>query len=454
VTAARGRLFGARVLLTRAAEDQATVATLIRERGGEALSLPCIAFAPPGDPAPLAALLDGWARGEKPAVLALASPQAARRFLSALEAKGLAPAAALAGVLIATTGAGTAAELPMVSPASLLVPDAGAGAEALVRALSARLGAGLRGARVALPRAEEGNPELPALLAAEGAAVEVAPLYRTVPADASHLATLDEAGQAALAALRANAVTGVLFGSGSAARGLAGLLGAEAAPLLARTRVLCMGEVCAADCLALGFAPALVSDGGFPRLLDLLEQQIEPGAASSAPPAPVPPVPGHAAHPKRAAGMAAIIAFKLVKACVSTTIGLLALLMLRSGAEALSATLAQLLLDHVTRAWALRAATFIVVAGTTAHIQLAAGAAFADATLSAIEGLALRAGRWWAPWLVVVATSVFLPWELLEVLRHPKWGRFLILAINLSVVLYLLRGVVLEHRERAAAGPD
>ena len=129
-------------------------------------------------------------------------------------------------------------------------------------------------------------------------------------------------------------------------------------------------------------------------------------------------------------------------------VGVLALVALETGAEALSATLAQVLLDHFARAWALQLATLIVAAGTTVHIRIAAVAAFADSGLSVIEGLALRAGRWWAPWLVVIATGSLLPWEALEVARHPQWGRILILVINLGVVVYLLRGVIEEHRHR------
>src|SRR5205814_1941162 len=90
----------------------------------------------------------------------------------------------------------------------------------------------------------------------------------------------------------------------------------------------------------------------------------------------------------------------------------------RAGGEAppaaASASLAQIRPGHVTRAWALQAATLIVVTGTSAHVKLAAAAAFGDAALSAVEGLALRWGKWWAPWLVVAATSVLLPWELYE----------------------------------------
>ncbi len=177
-------------------------------------------------------------------------------------------------------------------------------------------------------------------------------------------------------------------------------------------------------------------------------------AAAPQPPAAAPHVlrgltPEERAHARarsHAAGMQAIIFYKLAKAVFAALVGFGALSALRSGAEALSATLAQVLLDHVTRAWALQAATLIVTAGTTAHVKIAAGAAFGDGLLSAVEGFALRAGHWWAPWLVVVGTSVLLPWEVVEVVKHPHWGRVLVLVVNLGVVVYLLLGVRKEHR--------
>lgn len=141
---------------------------------------------------------------------------------------------------------------------------------------------------------------------------------------------------------------------------------------------------------------------------------------------------------KRALGLEAIIDYKLLKAAVEAVVGLLLVALLLRGTEAGAATLAQILLDHVSRAWALQAATAIVLTGTTGHVKLAAAGAFADAALSAVEGLALRAGRPWAPWLVVVATGALLPLELIEAIRRPGWLRIGLLAVNLAVVVYLL----------------
>ena len=150
----------------------------------------------------------------------------------------------------------------------------------------------------------------------------------------------------------------------------------------------------------------------------------------------------------RPAALEAIIIYKLLKAVAEVVLSAAAIFLLVRGAEAGAATLAEILLEHFAGGWALEAATLIVVAATSGHVKFVAVAAFADAILSAVEGLALQAGRWWAPWLVVIATGALLPWEVWEVVRRPHWGRFAILAINVAVVAYLLRGVIRVHRAR------
>jgi uncharacterized membrane protein (DUF2068 family) len=153
---------------------------------------------------------------------------------------------------------------------------------------------------------------------------------------------------------------------------------------------------------------------------------------------------------KRPVGLEAIILFKLIKATVEVIAGGVALVLLIRGAEAGAATLAQIL-EHFTGGWALRAATILVVSATSGHVKFATVAAFADATLSAVEGIALGAGKWWAPWLVVVATGALLPWEIFEIFAHPGWGRVLLLLVNIAVVIYLLRTVVRERRAHKVA---
>ena len=142
---------------------------------------------------------------------------------------------------------------------------------------------------------------------------------------------------------------------------------------------------------------------------------------------------------ERPVGLEAIILYKLIKAVLEALLGACAVWLLARGAEAGAATLAEILLEHFAGGWSLEVATVIVTVATSGHVKFVAVAAFADAALSAVEGLALRAGRWWAPWLVIFATAALLPWELWELVRHPRWGRVLILIINLAVVAYLLK---------------
>jgi uncharacterized membrane protein (DUF2068 family) len=155
---------------------------------------------------------------------------------------------------------------------------------------------------------------------------------------------------------------------------------------------------------------------------------------------------------QRPAGLEAIILYKLIKAVLEALLGILAVYLLARGAEAGAATLAEVLLEHFAGGWALEAATLIVVLATSGHVKFVAVAALADAVLSAIEGLALRAGRWWAPWLVVIATAALLPWEIWE-LRHPRWGRVFLLIVNIAVVAYLLRGVIRDRAVRVLTQP-
>jgi uncharacterized membrane protein (DUF2068 family) len=152
---------------------------------------------------------------------------------------------------------------------------------------------------------------------------------------------------------------------------------------------------------------------------------------------------------KRPAGLEAIIVYKLTKSAAQALLGIAGVWLVVSGAEAAVATAAEFLLEHFAGAWALRAATVLVRAATAGRLKILTVALLGDALLSGVEGLGLRAGRWWAPWLVVTATALLLPWELWELFRHPAWGRMALLAINLAVVVYLLRSVIREHRAAA-----
>lgn len=236
-------LAGARVLVTRAAEDAGELEALLRERGAVPLRMPCIAFEDGPDAGRIAALL----REGKVDLAVVASPHAARRLL------------ALAGpprVPVAAVGEATAKELP----GEVIVPSRGVGAEALV----AHLRGSVRGKRVLVARAEGGNPALVEGLSAAGAAVLALTLYRTVPAP--------RADPSLLQALREGRVEAIAFASGSAARGFAALAGPSAAQAAA---VACMGRNCAEEARAAGIRVDTVAAGGLSELCDAVALAVQ-----------------------------------------------------------------------------------------------------------------------------------------------------------------------------------
>jgi uncharacterized membrane protein (DUF2068 family) len=62
-----------------------------------------------------------------------------------------------------------------------------------------------------------------------------------------------------------------------------------------------------------------------------------------------------------------------------------------------------------------------------------------DGALSAVEGLALRTGKTWGVWLVLIATTALVPAEIWGLLRAPHVGRALLLLVNVAAAIYLLR---------------
>ena len=55
-----------------------------------------------------------------------------------------------------------------------------------------------------------------------------------------------------------------------------------------------------------------------------------------------------------------------------------------------------------------------------------------------IEAYGLWYIRPWAEWLAIASGSIYVPFELEDVLRHPHWFGILVLVINLGIVLYML----------------
>jgi uncharacterized membrane protein (DUF2068 family) len=137
----------------------------------------------------------------------------------------------------------------------------------------------------------------------------------------------------------------------------------------------------------------------------------------------------------RPLGIRLIIAYKLARAALQFVAAGVLFVHRRVGVPAALLTWALETKRHFGHVlW--EAIARALVAGAH-HLTAVALALALDASLAAFEAFALVRGYRWAAWLVVVTTSVPLPWELVELARHPHAGRFALLALNLAVVAYL-----------------
>jgi uroporphyrinogen III methyltransferase/synthase len=186
-------LFGRSVLVTRAREQASALRAHLEALGAEVVELPAIAVEPLDVKLPA---LDDYSW------LVFTSVNGVVGFFDrGLDAVGL-DARTLAAIRVAAIGPGTEQTLRARGIRADLVPQR-AVAESLLDTFPEPVA---RGERVLIARAEQGRDVLPDGLAARGYAVDVLPVYRTVPAPAD---------PALLTRLRAGGVDAIAFTSSS-----------------------------------------------------------------------------------------------------------------------------------------------------------------------------------------------------------------------------------------------
>jgi uncharacterized membrane protein (DUF2068 family) len=75
-------------------------------------------------------------------------------------------------------------------------------------------------------------------------------------------------------------------------------------------------------------------------------------------------------------------------------------------------------------------------------------AIFAGAALHLIEGIGLVLRKVWAEYVTLILTASFLPWELIEIIRHVTWIKILLTLVNIAVLIYLIFYVQMNVRQR------
>jgi uncharacterized membrane protein (DUF2068 family) len=82
------------------------------------------------------------------------------------------------------------------------------------------------------------------------------------------------------------------------------------------------------------------------------------------------------------------------------------------------------------------------------HLRAIEAGTFFYAILHLIEGIGLILEHAWAGYLVVIATSTLIPFEIYEIARKPTPLRFGLFLLNVIIVLYLIITIRNEHKNR------
>jgi uncharacterized membrane protein (DUF2068 family) len=134
-----------------------------------------------------------------------------------------------------------------------------------------------------------------------------------------------------------------------------------------------------------------------------------------------------------------IVAYKLARGSASLVVSAVLARLTALGDTAPLHVAAELLRRHATSAWSITLGDALVRAAASPHLWWMAAALALDGAFTFLEGWSLHRRYGWGPWLVMLATAAFLPFEAIAIARRADAGRILLLGVNLAVALYLAR---------------
>jgi uroporphyrinogen III methyltransferase/synthase len=226
----RRPLFGRRIVVTRARAQAGELSGRLESLGAEVIEFPTIEIRPPEDFGPLDEAIRELDSSDW---LIFTSVNGVDSFLERLAHHGLDLRAVPRAAKIAAIGPATAERIEGSGLRVDVVPGEYR-AEALLAEVS---GASLAGSRVLIPRAKVAREVLPEKLREAGAEVVVPPAYESVPSS--------EGGEDLERRLREGEVDCVTFTASSTVESFVRVFGEEAAELLEKTKVACIGPITA-----------------------------------------------------------------------------------------------------------------------------------------------------------------------------------------------------------------
>lgn len=251
-------LFGVKAVVTRPKERCSALSSMLRQKGAEVIELPAIDTKPLEENIQLDEAITALSQKEYE-WLVFTSPAGVRTFLSRLMQTG--DCRILCGVRIAVIGRGTQKELISYGLKADFIPSVYDG-KTLGRELAEKI---QPGARVLIPRAAAGNPELiEALRRADNATIHDLPVYETRYKDMEilDLKTLFESGDTVF----------TMFTSASTVKGFARIAdGLD----MARVKAVCIGKQTQAEAARFGMRTWTAECATLESLTECLQNVVE-----------------------------------------------------------------------------------------------------------------------------------------------------------------------------------
>jgi uncharacterized membrane protein (DUF2068 family) len=139
------------------------------------------------------------------------------------------------------------------------------------------------------------------------------------------------------------------------------------------------------------------------------------------------------------AGFVGIIVFKFLKAAAFLLLGAVALRIAYLPNHSEPMEIARFL-GVEERRTIVQHLSLALAALTSRQVQGIGAASLLLGLVFAAEGAFLAARIWWATYFTIILGALAIPPEILEIARRPGSGRrYLLLAINLAILIYLWR---------------